>query len=62
LMKGLDSSYDFAHIKRFLKQGRWLKFNDTTYSREIIVSSYTADELNLNLNDKVVIYFIRPDG
>jgi len=62
LMKGLDSSYDFAHIKRFLKQGRWLKFNDTTYSREIIVSSYTANELNLNLNDKVVIYFIRPDG
>jgi len=62
LMKGLDSSYDFDHIKRFLKQGRWLKFNDTTYSRDIIVSSYTADELNLNLNDKVVIYFIRPDG
>ena len=62
LMKGLDSSYNFDHIRRFMKQGRWLKFNDTTYSRDIIVSSYTANELNLNLNDKVVIYFIRPDG
>jgi lipoprotein-releasing system permease protein len=62
LMKGLDSSYNFDHIRRFLKQGRWLNFNDTTYSREIIISTYTANELKLNLNDKLVIYFIRPDG
>jgi lipoprotein-releasing system permease protein len=62
LMKGLDSSYNFDHIRRFLKQGRWLDFNDTTYSREIIISSFTANELKLNLDDKVAIYFIRPDG
>jgi lipoprotein-releasing system permease protein len=62
LMKGLDSTYNFEHLRRFMKQGRWLNFNDTTYSREIIVSSYTANELKLKLNDKVVIYFIRPDG
>lgn len=62
LMKGLDSSYDFDHMKRFMRQGRWLQFRDTTYSREIIISSYTANELKLKLNDKIVIYFIRPDG
>ena len=62
LMKGLDSSYAFDHIRRFLKKGRWLNFNDTTYSREIIISSYIANELKLDLNDKIVIYFIRPDG
>jgi lipoprotein-releasing system permease protein len=62
LMKGLDSSYDFDHLKQFMKQGRWLHFNDTTYSREIILSSYTAGELKLRLNDKVVIYFVKPDG
>lgn len=62
LMKGLDSSYNFDHLKRFMKQGRWLHFNDSTYSREIIISTYTANELQLKLNDKIVIYFIRPDG
>ena len=62
LMKGLDRTYDFNHLKRFLKQGHWLNFNDTTYSREIIISSYTANELKLKLNDRVVIYFIKPDG
>jgi len=62
LMKGLDSSYDFNHISRFMQQGRWLRFNDSSYSREIIISTYTANELKLKLNDKIVIYFIRPDG
>jgi lipoprotein-releasing system permease protein len=62
LVKGFDSSYNFDHLKRFMKQGRWLQFNDTTYSREIIISSYTAEQLKLKLNDKVVIYFVRPDG
>src|SRR5215467_12078258 len=61
LMKGLDSSYDFGHLKKFLIQGRWLQFNDSSYSREVIISSYTANELKLKLNDKLVIYFIKPD-
>ncbi len=62
LMKGLDTSYDFNHLKPFLKQGRWLQYNDSSYSREIIVSAHTAKLLNLNLEDRILIYFIRPDG
>ncbi len=62
LMKGLDASYDFNHLKPFLKQGRWLQFNDTSYSREIIVSAYLAKQLSMKLNDRILIYFIRPDG
>jgi len=59
LVKGLDSSYDFNHLRRFLKQGRWLNFNDSSYSREIILSSYTAEQLKLKLNDKIMIGFLR---
>lgn len=62
LLKGLDSSYDFSHLQPFLKQGRWVHFNDSTYSREIVISTYTASQLNLKLNDRVLIYFVRPDG
>jgi lipoprotein-releasing system permease protein len=62
LMKGLDGEYNFKHLQQFMKQGRWLRFNDTTYTREIIISEYTAAQLKLKLNDKVVIYFVRPDG
>ncbi|MGZ3845284.1 MAG: ABC transporter permease [Flavisolibacter sp.] len=62
LVKGLDSTYDTAHMKSFMKQGRWIQFNDSTYSREIVISSYTAQQLRLKLNDRLLIYFIKPDG
>lgn len=62
LMKGLDRGFDFRHLQSFLKEGRWLQFNDSSYAREIIVSAHTARQLELKLHDRILIYFIRPDG
>ncbi len=62
LLKGLDDSYDIKNIKPFLKQGRWLQFNDSSYAREIVISSFTASQLNLKLSDRLLLYFVRPDG
>ena len=62
LLKGFDSTYDFNHLKDFIKEGRPIQFNDSSYSREIMISSYTAKQLHLAVNDKILIYFIRPDG
>ena len=62
LLKGLDIQYDSAHMHSFMQQGRWIRFTDSSYAREIIVSAYTAKQLSLQLNDRVLIYFIRPDG
>ena len=62
LLKGLDDSYDFKHLSGFLKQGRWVQFPDSSYSREIVISSYTASQLRLNVKDRILIYFVRPDG
>jgi len=62
LLKGLDTSYDPRHLASFMQSGRWIRFGDSSYSREIVVSSYTAAQLRLKVNDRVLIYFIRPDG
>lgn len=62
LLKGLDSSYQFSNLRTFLKEGRWINFNDSTYSREIVISTYTARQLDLKLGDRVLIYFVRSDG
>ena len=62
LLKGLDKTYDFNHLKEFLKEGRPIQFNDSSYAREIMISSYTATQLKLKANDRILIYFIRPDG
>jgi lipoprotein-releasing system permease protein len=62
LMKGLDQTYDSSHLKPFIKEGRWIHFTDSTYSRELVISTSTAKELRVKLNDRILIYFIRPDG
>jgi lipoprotein-releasing system permease protein len=62
LVKGLDSTYNFDHIREFIMEGRPIQFNDSTYSREIMLSAYTASQLNLKVNDRILIYFIQPDN
>lgn len=62
LFKGVDDQYDFSNINRFLESGRWINFADSSYSNEINLSSYTASQLKLKVNDKVLIYFIQADG
>jgi len=62
LLKGFDPTYNFNYFKRFIKSGKPITFNDSTYSRDIMISAYTAKQLKLNVNDRILIYFIRPDG
>lgn len=62
LFKGVEKDYDFSNLKAFLKQGKWITFPDSGYSYEIMLSEYTAKQLELKLNDEVLVYFIQPDG
>ena len=62
LLKGLQDVTGFQQLSGFLQEGRWVRFNDSTYSREMVVSTYTAKQLGLKLNDRILLYFVRPDG
>ena len=62
LLKGFENRMGFLNLAPFLKAGRWPNFNDSTYAREIVISDYTANQLQLKLGDRVLIYFVRPDG
>ncbi len=59
LIKGLDSSYDFNHLQQFIVEGRPIRFADSAYSKEIMISSYTAGRMNLKVNDSLIMYFMR---
>jgi lipoprotein-releasing system permease protein len=62
LLKGLNKEFDVNLLKPFLKEGRWINFKDSSYSREVVISSHTAKQLQVKLNDSIRIYFIRPNG
>lgn len=62
IVKGFDSSFGSGSLKGFMQEGRALQYNDSTYSREIVLSGVTASRLKVKLNDRILIYFIRPDG
>jgi lipoprotein-releasing system permease protein len=63
LLKGFDSTYGFKNLQPFLQPGgRWPQFTYSSYSRDIVISTYTAAQLHLKLNDRVLIYFVRGNG
>jgi lipoprotein-releasing system permease protein len=61
-VKGVEKGYDFGNLQGFLKAGRWPRFPDSGYSNEIVVSQTMAGELKIKLGEKILIYFIQPDG
>jgi lipoprotein-releasing system permease protein len=62
LFKGVEKDYDFKNLQGFLRQGKWISFPDSGYSNQVLLSEYTAGQLQLKVNDEVLVYFIQPDG
>lgn len=62
LLKGVDTKFNFRRMQDFLQKGKWLSFADSGYSKEINISSYTADKLNIKPGDELLVYFFREDG
>jgi lipoprotein-releasing system permease protein len=62
LFKGVEQDYNFEHLQGFLKQGRWINFDDTLYAREIVVSEPVALQLQIKINDTLNIHFIDAEG
>ncbi len=62
LMKGVDKNYHFERLQQFLIKGKWISFEDSSYSNQINISNYTASQLKLNINDSLIVFFFQPDG
>lgn len=62
LLKGIDGSFHFERLQRFLQKGNWLSFTDSGYSQQINISTYTANQLRLDVGDTMLVFFFSADG
>lgn len=58
MLKGVGSDYDWNFIEKNLKQGSVFSVSDTALSKNIIISKYLADKLGLEVDGKMVVYFL----
>ena len=58
MLKGIGADYDWGFIDKNLKSGKSFSVSDTGVSKNIIISKYLADKLELKLDEKMVIYFL----
>ncbi len=58
ILKGIGKDYNWDNLSQYLKEGRQLNLRDSI-SREILISRQTADRLNLKVDDKLIVHFIK---
>lgn len=59
LLKGIAKDNDEESLLQFLKSGELITYNDSTESRGLIISEYTALRLEVKLKDKLIINFAK---
>ena len=62
VLKGIDTSFDWSHFSSFMETGKGIDFNDTSYSRQIVLSQKMASELQVKTNDSLLLYFLRGES
>lgn len=62
LFKGVQSDEMFKRMQPFLLEGRWLRYDTSSYSTEINISKYIADRLEIKVDDSLIVYFFKRDG
>ena len=62
LLKGIDKQFDFNRMNPFLQKGNWINFNDSNYSKDLMLSSFTAKQLNIKVGDSLLAFFFKEDG
>ena len=58
--KGIDANYNWDYISKHLVSGRIINFADSAKAtKEILISSFTANRLKLKTGDNFIMYFVQ---
>jgi len=59
MMKGVGSDYDWSNMQNWLIAGTVPHYQDSTKSKDIIISKNIANKLNVSVGDCVLMYIIQ---
>lgn len=61
VVKGVDDAFDWDRFERFIVEGSSEPFRDTSVARNrsMLISKTTANRLDLAVNDRMIIHFLR---
>lgn len=59
VVKGVDKNFDWNFIQTYLIDGKKINYQDTSYSKQILISSVQAKKLNLKVGDQLILYFLK---
>lgn len=59
ILKGVDENFDWSFFEKSLVEGEKFVIHDSIKSNEILISEYIANLLELELNDKLTVYFVQ---
>ncbi|MBL4657245.1 MAG: ABC transporter permease, partial [Flavobacteriales bacterium] len=61
VLKGVGSDFDWDFFNSKIEEGKALNIVEESKSNDILISRYTADKLNLHVDDKLFMYFIQQE-
>ena len=61
ITKGVEENYEWQYFEEYLVEGRIPNYTDKI-STEILISEYLANRLQFQLEDQVIIYFLKDEN
>jgi len=61
LLKGISGGDTDPTFKQYIISGSGINFNDSSYSKEVLISKTTSDKLGLISGDHAIMYFLMKD-
>lgn len=59
IFKGVGPGFDTSRFNKNLVAGRFIAFDDSSYSTEVLLSKKIANTLKLQIGDEVIMYYIQ---
>ena len=59
VFKGVGVNFDSINFMQYITSGRFIQFDASTYSREIVISQREADKMKLSVGSDIIMHFIQ---